>query len=104
MGININLDAINDLDTAISVIRKLQRGMNECYSATFNVCPRCGEIKTDGYICWNCRYGQGEDENQKETTTMAQELQEFLSELYRTDFIDEVLADPNYSEFDDISD
>lgn len=35
---------------------------------------------------------------------MAQELQEFLSELYRTDFIDEVLADANYSEFDDISD
>lgn len=35
---------------------------------------------------------------------MAQELQEFLSELYRTDFIDEVLSDTNYSEFDDISD
>lgn len=35
---------------------------------------------------------------------MAQELQDFLSELCRTDFIDEVLADTNYSEFDDISD
>ena len=24
------------------------------------VCPKCGEIATKNYICWNCGYDSGE--------------------------------------------
>ena len=54
MAIRINDDKITDLDTAKRIIEKLTRGLNQCYCATFNICSECGEIYTEGYICWNC--------------------------------------------------
>lgn len=35
---------------------KLQRGLYNCYTAIFYECPKCSEICTENYICWNCGY------------------------------------------------
>lgn len=54
----IDYSKITDLDTAIRVIKKLERGLNNSYSAVFHICPKCGEIMQEGYICPNCSYGE----------------------------------------------
>ena len=56
MTIYVNYEGITDLDKALTVIHKLVRGMNNCPSSDFSVCEKCGEIKTDGWICPNCGY------------------------------------------------
>lgn len=56
MDIKINYENIKTLEQALSVIQKLVRGLNNCYQSGFNICPKCGEITTENYICWNCSY------------------------------------------------
>lgn len=62
MTIRIDYDGIKDLDTAISIIRKLQEGLNNSYSADYSLCPQCGAVKQDGWICPKCSYGAKENE------------------------------------------
>ena len=38
----------------------LKRGLYNCYTALFYICPHCGEIATKNYLCWNC--GKDPDE------------------------------------------
>lgn len=52
--IRLNYDKIVDLDAALKIIEKLIDGMNNCYCAEFGLCPHCGAIYTQGYICHNC--------------------------------------------------
>lgn len=54
--IKIDLNNIRTKKQAINIIQCLLRGLENCYSADFKVCPKCGEIFTAGYICWNCSY------------------------------------------------
>ena len=42
---------------------KLQRGLYNCYTATFYECPKCGEICTEHYVCWNCGYDRTTQED-----------------------------------------
>ena len=50
----VNYDEITDLDTAIQIIRKLELGIHNCYTADFNICPKCKNIMVKGYICPVC--------------------------------------------------
>lgn len=52
--INVNYERIIDLESALKVIRKLENGLNNCYTAEFYICPYCGEIYVKGYICPEC--------------------------------------------------
>ena len=56
MSIDVNYENIKTLEQALNVIHKLARGLNNCYQSEFYVCPKCGEIATKNYICWNCGY------------------------------------------------
>ena len=56
MSIDVNYENIRTLEQALNVIHKLARGLNNCYQSGFYVCPKCGEIATENYICWNCGY------------------------------------------------
>lgn len=63
MSININYENIKTLEQALNIIHKLARGLNNCYQSGFNVCPKCGEIITENYICWNCGYDFDDEVN-----------------------------------------
>lgn len=63
---NINYDRIDTLDKALEVIHKLNRGIENCYGAQFRVCEKCGEIYTEGYICWHCGYDNESREDKEE--------------------------------------
>ena len=52
--INIDYEKIVDLELALKVIHKLVNGLNNCYTAEFNICPYCGEIYVKGYLCPEC--------------------------------------------------
>ena len=62
MTIRIDYDNITDLNTAILVIKKLQEGLNNSYSANFYLCPNCGAVMQEGWICPKCSYGAKENE------------------------------------------
>ena len=62
MTIQIDYDDIKDLDTALGIIKMLQKGLNNSYSADYELCPRCGEIRQKGWVCPECYYGQNEGE------------------------------------------
>jgi hypothetical protein len=32
----------------------LERGLYNCFSSDFYICPHCGEIATKNYVCWKC--------------------------------------------------
>lgn len=54
--IRLNYDKITDLDTAIQIIKKLELGINNCYVADFNICPKCKNLMVKGYICPVCSF------------------------------------------------
>lgn len=54
MSINIDYENIQTLEQAIEIIHKLERGLENCPQSEFRICLNCGEIATEGYICWNC--------------------------------------------------
>lgn len=62
MSIIINYENIQTVEQALHVIEKLQNGLNNCYAATFNICPKCGQVYTQGFICWGCGYNFDEGE------------------------------------------
>lgn len=54
--IRLNYDKITDLDTAIQIIKKLELGINNCYTADFNICPKCKNLMVKDYICPVCSF------------------------------------------------
>ena len=62
MTIRIDYDNIKDLDTALGIIKKLQAGLNDSFSADYQLCPRCGAVRQKGWVCPKCCYGQNEGE------------------------------------------
>ena len=56
MSIDVNYENIKTLEQALNVIHKLARGLNNCYQSGFYAYPKCSEIATKNYICWNCGY------------------------------------------------
>lgn len=54
--IRLNYDKITDLDTAIQIIKKLESGINNCYTADFVICPKCKNLMVKGFICPVCSY------------------------------------------------
>ena len=52
--IRINVDNIETLEQAKTIIVKLEDALNNCPSATFTVCKHCKSIITQGWLCYNC--------------------------------------------------
>lgn len=63
MTIQIDYDNIKNLDTAKGIIKMLQAGLNDSFSADYRFCPRCGAVQQVGWICPKCSYGRNEGED-----------------------------------------